>query len=309
MEAGSPRAYRKGIRKWGAFARMLLVLLPCGCVFYKTEDSRNIESASNRTGPLTPGILAPVAQAPLTLEVKRATNDGMALHVFARVTAHTDWDSSAVLVRLAGLNQGEVIREVSQSLSRAVLQPDVMVGSEERPEHLAAGKSLDVYLSIAAQGITDYQIELLWGAEAVALAGNSRGLAENIVPPSSRQNVSVENPRVERRKKACAMAPCPVTLNLSVDLVNTGPDVISRVLLAVGFVWVEPGQRVDFSAPKPENEESVEIGPLQLGGGQSQTVRLVFDRPIPGPLGKDLWPVVRVKETSVAGRDGRIPSF
>jgi hypothetical protein len=95
------------------------------------------------------------------VELLDEINDGTSLEIRARISAEKDWDTSQVAVRMTGLNRGDIKRERTTVLS------DLLVPEQQGAVSDSEGRV--VAMVLPADDITDYQFELLWGSEALAL--------------------------------------------------------------------------------------------------------------------------------------------
>lgn len=234
-------------------------------------------------------------EGPLALEITQVLNDGRLLHVFGLVSVRTDWDLSRVALRLMGLRGGQIHYEntrrlsdslVSEAAVSMVLDPD-LAAYKPAPGRLAAGSREAFYLAIPAEGIGNYQLELLWGEEALSFLPLSAGRAEQLV--------ELRNVQLEGAEQDCR-AGCDANLRISLDLFNASSRALERVVLGVGYVRSNQGADLDLSQTVPENEEHVEIEALQLLPGHSRQVRLVFEKPAGRLAAEHLKPAVRILE-------------
>jgi len=226
------------------------------------------------------------ANVPFGLKVIDEVNDGQRLHILASIESRAEWDPRRVMVRLTGL-RGETVLGVS----------DYHVGSavgSALPEMLPAGDSFDISMSIPVQGVTDYQLELLWGEDA--------GPAHTVVAasPLRLENVAVARGSASRRGGAsCSGASCPIVFEVTGTLTNRGTGTISRAALGVGFL--PHGGGAGSIIGVPADEEVVDLGALTLVPGTSRPIKLTVEQPTLAN-GDALKPVIRV--VSFEAQDG-----
>jgi hypothetical protein len=199
-------------------------------------------------------------------------NDGQRLHILASIESRTVWDPRRVMVRLTGLS-GEKILGVSD-------YPLVASASGSAPALLEPGRPFDVSLSIPVAGVTDYQLELLWGEES--------GMELKGTAPSPLQ---LQNVAVVRSGAPCEAERCAVVFEVTGNLTNLGTGTINRAALGVGFLPHAQG----FGAVSgiPAEEEVIDLTALALQPGKSRPIKLSVEQPeLVG--GAELTPVVRV---------------
>jgi hypothetical protein len=217
------------------------------------------------------------ANVPFGLTVVDEVNDGERLHILASIESRAAWDPRRLMVRLTGL-QGDAVLGVSD-------YPVAAAAGTALPETLPAGESFDISLSIPALGITDYQLELLWGEEA--------GPASTLVVASSLrlEDVTVSRGTAAHGGEACRGGDCPVVFEVTGTLTNQGPGTIFRASLGIGFL--PHGGRGGPMIGIPADEEVVDLGGLAIVPGASRPVRLTVEQPSLAS-GDALTPVVRV---------------
>lgn len=109
-------------------------------------------------------------ELPFQLEVTDEVNDGERLHISGSVTAKTEWSADEVLVRLSGVNAGELV-EVSHLPLQAAL-------GQERNKVIESGEKFNFALSLPSANITDYQLELIWGKDVTDQGPGESAYAE-----------------------------------------------------------------------------------------------------------------------------------
>lgn len=209
---------------------------------------------------------------PFGLKVVDEVNDGERLHILASIESRTMWDPRRVMVRLTGLSGDTVLGVNDYSL--------VGSGNPAVPAVLEPGRPFDVSLSIPVGGVTDYQLELLWGEESgVELKGTA---------PSPLQ---LKNLTVAKSEVPCVAAKCPVVFEVSGDLANFGTGTIARAALGVGFLPHAKGGGA--IAGVPADEEVIDLASLALEPGSARPIKLSVEQPeLAG--GGELTPVVRI---------------
>ncbi|MCB0318580.1 MAG: hypothetical protein KDD56_07470 [Bdellovibrionales bacterium] len=221
------------------------------------------------------------SELPLTVEIKNEVNDGRNLHVIAEVSAKHRWTISGVAARLSGIQAGQEVVYKQEVLAKLLgVDSDTV---------LAPGEPVSFSLSIPSEGLSDYQVELLWGEAARTTAGAD-------VNQAAVTSVSLKNLRVEAVPATCPRSPCGVSFEISGDVFNEGHTTVEAFVLGVGFVGREGG--VDLSRRIPENEELVDVTGLQLSSGASRPIHLVIDRPVSLEEADRYRPVVRIVDVN-----------
>ena len=234
----------------------------------------------------TSDSLTPSDNLPFLLQVVDEVNDGNRLLIIGNLLAKTDWDPRTVLVKLTSLNSGQVVGVTTSSLAD-LLREDSSESAGDRPKSLQPNRSIQFALSVSASGITDYQLELVWGGEAIAYTGKK--------PQNDSQDLRISNYRIQTIRTNCEQSPCPVYYRAISDLINAGGNVINKVVLGIGYKWVPAGRTLDSAPYIPENEEQLEVPNLDLQPGRSKSVRIVIDKPVPAESDQGSYkPVLRV---------------
>jgi hypothetical protein len=197
------------------------------------------------------------AELPFRISVTDAVNDGSALYLRTRVQALAPWDKDYVFIRLKGFAGGERHEEVVIPLAEAI--------ENQQPQAKAryvgqVFKNLFLGLSLPSEGLTDYQLELIWGKEA------SSALSAN----KSATEVQVKGVQVVYQQEC---GNCPEVALMKGTLVNKSEVAVSAISLEVGF------RRRN---PLPDSSQSalvqiVEISDLNLPPGTEQDLEFEVD--------------------------------
>lgn len=251
----------------------LILLLMSGC-------------STARTAEVPPGQInsAEQRQLPYEVSVLHELNDGRTLYVAGVLEARTRWSPAETVLKLTTYREGTVVAEGTFTVD-SVLSPDQGVASSTAADG-QPGKS-GFALSLPSSTFSDYQLEVLWGAEAapylVSLA-------------ASRPVIEVRNARLN--SVPCSGQGCRPELNVSAELFNSGSQIINKISLGIGLVWENSGQ--DPGTVSPEEESGVDLESMALNPGASREIRLSLDDAAPDamlPEGFEhrLRPVIRVK--------------
>ena len=214
---------------------------------------------------------------PFDVEIERVVYTEKSLHVFARVTPHCVLPAAEVALRLSGFKDGQKIGESIAALSQAALRTGKDEGLLNPQGDLEPDTPVTVHVSLAAELLSDFQFEVLWGDDALAVlraAGTSPGV------PAELRALSVS----EEAEEACRSQNCAPRLLISGEILNSGQGPLNEVVLGVGYTLNSLAGQVDFWSRIPENEEQVRVTGLGLAPGASRAVRIRFRNPIP-----DLW--------------------
>lgn len=214
---------------------------------------------------------------PFSLTVVDDYNDGTHLYVRAKVHADAEWPLSDVSVRFTGFHEGEEKASSVSPLSVLLKQSG----------KLDAGEDRDIVLSLPAPDLTDYQIELVWGK---GQEGPEVAAALSAAAPA----LELRALSLERAGQGCESPPCTEKLKLRGQFFNAGNALLHEATLAVGFVWVPSGQKLDLSGKIPEDEQQVAIPNLNLAPGAKRPFALVFNRAVPASSDGRIEPRVRV---------------
>lgn len=210
---------------------------------------------------------------PFSLRILDEVNDGTQLHVLAAVRAHMAWNAEKVAVRLTGMHGGQVVAAADTSLQRALKRTGDTV--------IRPGEDLTFALSVPIAGISDYQLELLWGAEARA--------ARNL-----RDFVRVQNTALTLPAPDCTGSQCGANPLITAEILNESGQVVRNVILALGLAWEKQGEPLDLSKTILENERSIQLRDVNLQPNQVRQVRLVLDQGLPEVAGGSYRAIVRV---------------
>lgn len=270
----------RGVSTFGQFCRPLLLtallsVVPA-CSLIRSEKGGTPEQP-----PLaqSPGENDSDSDLPFSMKVMKEVNDGKELHILGSVVARTAWSADAVLIRLTSLRSGDIVGVTNFPLTKLI--------SETRPlepsagASVKAGEELTFSLSVGSDGLTDYQLELLWGAEAKQVVEKKKR--------SESLRLTVRNIEVQTLRGDCFYPPCEVRFQLKARLHNDGAGLIEKVVLGVGFVFTD-------SAPGtvPAQEEKIEVPNLKLFPGTSQPFKILLKEELTEEEAEELMPILRV---------------
>jgi hypothetical protein len=218
---------------------------------------------------------------PFKLDVLQETNDGETLRIKGQVVSKTSRSSSDVLVRLTALDDTGAQRISFHKF--ADLTPNT---SEFR-----AGTPTQFSLALPAQGISNYQLEVLWGNDAAPFLNDTRASLK--APPTPKEYLALRNLEVHRVPDGSCSSPeeCLVTFSIKGEFFNSGKSVVRDVVLIAGF---SPASKIDLPHQILENEKRIEVKNLALGPQATKPFRLSLEKLIPASDTVAYQPVVRI---------------
>ena len=225
--------------------------------------------------------------SPFSLEILDEVNDGKQLQVRGRVTAKSDWNDGPVLVRLSAIDEQGKTR-VSYFPASVPSKAPPRVEAPNRTKPLKLGDGIEFALGIPSAGITDYQLELLWGADAVPFIRQALG--------GQGEFMALRNLEVQRgRAVDCGdMEDCPVQVEITGELFNSGSVPIIGVSLGAGLTLIDQGTNLDLSNQIPDNERRIDVRNMRLDPGAVRPIKLVLKEPVNGIEGLIWQPSVRI---------------
>ena len=117
-------------------------------------------------------------ESPFSMNILSENYDGRTLIVQGAVLSEFDWSLSDVVVRFITLSEGEPVSRIEMPLSDLIYGVTAFSPlSGERKLELSGSESLPFQISSSGQGITNYQIELLWGRNLEPITAPTDGSA------------------------------------------------------------------------------------------------------------------------------------
>jgi hypothetical protein len=218
-------------------------------------------------------MLPPNSRIPYQVEIEKELYTGTALFVAGSLVSFSSDPLDRVMLRAEGIRRGEAVIERIVSL-------ESLVSEDERPTPLR----IPFAFSLPASNLTDYSLEVLWGADADELQAES----------SEPQEIHVTQQRIGEEE--CDTEGC-ARIVLSAQLVNPTSEIVESVTLGLRFEGNVESEDLDLSAALPENEELVTVSRLGLAPGEVRALRVRvargFERQI-SPLLHRIIPHVRV---------------
>jgi hypothetical protein len=218
---------------------------------------------------------------PFKLDVLQEANDGEKLQIKGRVVAKTTRPADDVIVRLTAVDSQGGQRSSFHKLS------DITPNSAE----LKPGNPTQFSLSIPSQGVSNYQLEVLWGKDAAPYLGSSRASMKTPAAPS--EYLALRNLEVHRVPDGSCSSPeeCLVTFSIKGEFFNASRARVRDVVLVAGF---SPAAKMDLPNHPLENERRIEIRNMGLAPQSTKPFRLTLEKIVPASDTVAYQPVVRI---------------
>jgi hypothetical protein len=267
------------MKKVGNTIRFALVCMlsfaVAGCSIFRGTDSSPNERVIDSARGGDPSV------TPFKLDVLRESNDGETLTIKGQVTSKVTRPSRDVLVRLTAVDSGGEQRTSFHKL----------VDLNPKTSDLQAGKPTQFALSLPAQGVSNYQLEVLWGKDAAPYLDDNRASLKT--PSAPAEYLALRNLEVHRVPDGSCSSPeeCLVTFSIKGEFFNAGKAVVRDVLLVAGF---SPASKMDRPHQMLENERQIEVKNLALGPQATKPFRLTLEKLVPASDTVAYQPVVRI---------------
>jgi len=270
------RQARRGVSMLLAGAALVCGL---GCLPGASDKGQSSRRAIEATSGIDPSI------TPFRLEVLEELNDGTDLTIKGRLTPKDEWPAQSVVVRLAALDDTGQQRVSYHRMSD--LAP--------KSQTLAAGEATSFSLTLPSVGLTNYQLEVLWGRDAAPFAPKG-GEAPPEARPGQQQTqpyLALRNLQVHRVPSESCSAPneCDLRFSISGEFFNSGGATVRNVVIVAGFAGAD---KLDLKDQILENERRVEVRNLGLRPGASKPFRLSMEKRVSALDQVAPHPVVRI---------------
>jgi hypothetical protein len=231
--------------------------------------------------PLDSAVGGDPSVTPFRLDVLEEANNGENLTIKGQLTAKTKRSAKDALVRMTAVDTGG---EQRISIHKVA---DLVPGSQE----LQPGKPLQFSLAIPSQGVSNYQVEVLWGKDAAPYLGDQRASMKQPAAPS--EYLALRNLEVHRVPDGSCSSPeeCLVTFSIKGEFFNSGSSSIKDVSLVAGFA---PAMKMDQKQQPLENERRIEVRNLALAPQATKPFRLTLEKLLPASDTVAYQPVVRI---------------
>jgi len=256
-----------------------LALSGCGW-FNRSVDSRAAASGAGRV--VSSAVGGDPSVTPFRLDVLQETNDGKNLSIQGQVVSKSQRSSKDVLVRLTAVDaQGE---EKTAIHKLADLIPNAGDLTPSMPTQFS--------LSLPSQGISNYQLEVLWGKDAEPYLGDSRASFKQQQKASS-EFLALRNLEVHRVPDGSCSSPeeCLVTFSIKGEFFNSGKATIRDVIVVAGFT---PASKLGSPNHPLENEKRIQVQNLDLAPQATKPFRLTLEKLLPASDTVAYQPIVRI---------------
>lgn len=272
---------------------LVVVMASClsGCSLFSPQPKTR--GAASLPLEATAGLDPDVT--PFILEVMDEKNDGRQLTVKGRIIPKTTKPASEVVVRLSALDRRGEQRTTYHNMQDLLSGGTQLKGA---PRMLENGVAQSFTLSMPLKGITSYQLEVLWGAEASPFAPSAPGSeskdeTKKELNKESKQFIALRNLEVHRVPTESCVTPneCVVRFTITGELFNSGGATIKDVVIEAGFA---AGDNLDLGNQILENEKRVEVPNLRLAPGASQRFKVSLDKLVAATTVVAPQPMVRI---------------
>lgn len=271
--------------------------------------SSNKESKQDQTKKSNLAVLQKPANGdPFILQVLSEQFDGNELVLTVGFASFEDVDYDSVIIRLLTQKGGEVI-DSKEFIVEDLFNSYGTFGSTSAK--LEKTFQYKFGLSIPATQGSEYQLELLWGEEALPYLGKKDSLKSpepNAVQPSragseltagrnvplpDAKNIELQGLRISKKRYCYEQQECQIEFQISAEIVNLSNEIVKSAMIAVGFLDKE-GEAYKYGVRIPEEEELVELPNLSLQAKNSQSIKLVLDQKVPESMDRRYQPVLRL---------------
>jgi hypothetical protein len=226
---------------------------------------------------------------PFRLDVLSEARDGNNLKIQGQLVSKIQIPAKDVLIRLTAVDASGQERVSAQRV--ADLIPN---GGDLNPS-----KPTQFSLSLPGSGISNYQLQVLWGKDAAPYlgpaSGTSAGGAKDGVsdPKERREFLALQNLEVHRVPDGSCSSPeeCLVNFSIKGEFFNSGRVVINDVVIVAGFA---PASKMSLPNHPLENEKRIEVQNLDLAPQATKPFRLSLEKLLPASDTVAYQPVVRI---------------
>jgi hypothetical protein len=219
---------------------------------------------------------------PFRLDVLNESNDGKKLNIQGQLVSKERRSAKDVIVRLKGVDsQGE-----ERVASHKVV--DLIKSGEDLNPSIPTRFSL----ALPADGLSNYQLEVLWGRDAEPYLGSTRASLKSNKAESD--FLALRNLEVHRVPDGSCSSPeeCLVSFSIKGEFFNSGKAVINDVVLVAGFT---PASKLGLPNPPLENEKRIQVRGMDLAPQGVKPFRLTLEKLLPASDTVAYQPVVRIE--------------
>jgi hypothetical protein len=256
-------------------AALLVMVAVAGCGLFG-RGGRGVGSR-----PLDSAVGGDPSVTPFKLDVLQESNDGENLSIKGQLTSKISRSSKDALVRLTAVDTSGEQRVSFHKVA------DLIPGATE----LQPGKPTQFSLAIPSQGLSNYQVEVLWGKDAAPYLGDQRASMKQPAAPT--EYLALRNLEVHRVPDGSCSSPeeCLVSFSIKGEFFNSGRSSIKDVVLVAGFA---PAMKMDKAQQPLENERRIEVRNISLAPQATKPFRLTLEKLLPASDTVAYQPVVRI---------------
>lgn len=218
---------------------------------------------------------------PFRLDVLQESNDGKNLTIQGQVVSKSQRPSKDVLVRLTAVDTSGEEKTAIHKIS------DLIPNGGD----LTPSMPTQFSLSLPSQGISNYQLEVLWGKDAAPYLGDARASLKQ--QKTASEFLALRNLEVHRVPDGSCSSPeeCLVTFSIKGEFFNAGKATIRDVVVVAGFI---PASKVGLPNHPLENEKRIAVQNLELAPQGTKPFRLTLEKLLPASDTVAYQPVVRI---------------
>lgn len=233
---------------------------------------------------------------PFILEVLDEVVEGDRLRIRGRIIPKNTRPADGVVVRLSALDKKG--KEKTSFHNMADLIPAEASRNSSTPL-LEKNVAQPFTLSLPKDGVSSYQVEVLWGREAQPYPPLRKPPQPAATPPAiatkepTRQFIALQNMEVHRvPSESCANPDeCLITFTITGELFNSGKSTIKDVSIVAGFA---KSDKLDLQGQILENERRVDVPNLRLPPGGIKRFKISLEKLVPSTMEVAPQPVVRI---------------
>lgn len=278
---------------------LFLIFIGCNSLFNSSSNSATENNNSIKK------VIRENPGDPFQLEVLEEEFSEGDLFLTIALVGFEKFNLDRTVLRLATIDSGELLSE--KVITIRELHSKFKLNHKNIREFVNAVK-FKYGVNIKAKPKLDYQVELLWGKDAMpylkqkringsdstaASLGSKKQSFTKSVPYPDSQNLALKGLNISRTRFCHNKSKCEIEFRLSANIQNITADTIRGVVLAVGFLDKE-SKEYSFGVRVPKQEELVRVPDLILSPGKMQSVSLTLEQRIPESEQNRIIPVLRL---------------
>lgn len=288
---------------------LILNLIACSNLFIQDDNgsSNKVEVDSQDR------VLRNNATEPFLLEVLDEEFASNELFLTLGFVSFEPFNPETAVIKISTVEQGETLAEKVFTINKLHKEAKLKKEGSKKIE-LAVKYTYGV--NIKAKPGIDYQVELLWGKDALSYLSNSelrklgnenqkliieednmplRSINKKVPLADSKIlkiiDTNVSNTRFCHNKKKCE-----IEYKISANIINSSEKQVNRMTLAVGFLDKE-SKEYSFGVRIPGEEELLNLDSIVLKPGMNQSISITLDQRVPESKQQRYIPVLRVVQS------------